>query len=318
MHAAALRAVTQLDVADHLVDGPRDATELAKLTGTHAPFLRRLLRFTATRGIFHEDEDGRFHQTQYSDVLRADARKTIRAAVLGMTAHFVWLPSGGDLTEAVRTGEPAFERRFGQPFFTYLIEHPDDGALFNEGIANLTAGEYDLITASYDFPHDGVVVDVGGGRGALLLAVLRTHPDLRGVLLDHEMVLADHVLGQLNADDRWTAVAGDFFEAVPPGDLYLVKNVLHDWSDDQCVRILENCRLAMRPDGTIIVIDAVVPSGNAPHYGKLQDMFMMLSLTGQERTRPEFENLLARAGLRITRVVPTGSPYSLIEAAPAD
>ncbi len=313
MYSAALRAATLLGVAEHLVDGPRDAAELAELTGAHGPSLRRLLRLLATRAIFREDGDGRFHLTPYADVLRADAPKTMKAAVLGMTADFAWLPCG-DLVEAIRHGEPAFVRHFGRPFFDYLVEHQDKGALFNEGMANLTAGEYDHVTASYEFPDSGVMVDVGGGRGVLLLAALRARPGLRGVLLDHETVLAGHVLGQLGADERWELVVGDFFESVPAGDLYTLKNVLHDWSDEQCVRILENCRRAMNPGGRVLTIDPVLPPGNEPHYGKLQDMFMLSLPGGQERTRPEFEHLFEQTGLRITRVIPTAGPFSLIEA----
>lgn len=313
MYAAALRAATLLGVAERLVDGPRDADELAELVGANGPYLRRLLRLLATREIFREDEDGRFHLTPYADVLRADAPRTVRAAVLGMTSDLAWLPSG-ELVEAIRHGAPAFDSHFGRPFFDYLTANPEKGALFNEGMVNLTAGEYGYLTSAYDFPDSGVMVDLGGGHGSLLLAVLRAHPDLRGVLFDREAVLAGHLLGQLGADDRWELVPGDFFESVPAGDFYALKNVLHDWSDEQCVRILANCRRAMNPGGKVVAVDAVLPPGNEPHLGKVQDVFMMLLLTGQERTGAEFTRLFEQAGLRVTRVVPTGGSYSVIEA----
>jgi SAM-dependent methyltransferase len=316
LYAAALRAVALLDVADHLVDGPRAAEELAALTGAHGPFLRRLLRYLATRAVFREDEHGRFHLTPAADVLRAGSPRSVRMGVLTATAEPWWL-AAGDLVEAVRHGEPAFDRRYGQPFFDHLAANPDMRRQFAEGMAELSAGHVELVTAAYDFPTSGVVVDVGGGVGGLLLAVLRARPGLRGVLLDHRDVVAATVLGQLGEPDRWEAVAGDFFDSVPAGDLYLVKNVLHDWSDDRCVRILSNCRRAMRPDGRLLVVDAVIPPGNEPHFGKALDMVMMLLLTGQERTRQEFEALFSRSGFRLTRVLPTGGALTVLEAGPA-
>jgi SAM-dependent methyltransferase len=313
MYAAALRAAALLSVADQLADGPRDAAELAEITGADAGFLRRLLRYLATRQIFREDEEGRFHLTPCADVLRADSPTSIRTGVLAVTSDLYWLPSG-HLVDAIRSGRPGFDRHFGRPFFDYLAENPSLGAMFAEGMAQFSVGDDEYVTANHAFPDTGVVVDVGGGLGGLLLAVLRGNPGLSGVLLDHEKVVAATVLDQLAAPDRWAAVAGDFFESVPAGDVYLLRHVLHDWTDDQCVRILSNCRRAMRPGGTVLAIDAVISPGNEPHIGKQLDMFMLLFLTGQERTRPEFETLFGRAGLRVTRVIPTDGPFAVIEA----
>lgn len=316
LYPAALRAAVQLDIADHLVDGPRTPDELAQLTGAHGPFLRRVLRFLATRGTFREDEEGRFHLTPYADVLRADAPRSARAGVLVATAEPWWL-SARDLAEAVRHGTPAFDRRYGKPFFEYLTENPGLGATFNAGMASFSAGHTEIIAATYDFPATGLVVDVGGGIGVLLLAVLRARPGLRGVLVDREEVIAANVLGQLDAPDRFELTPGDFFESVPAADFYLIKNVLHDWNDDQCVRILTNCRQSLKPGGKLLVVDAVIPPGNDPHFGKDLDMIMLLLLPGQERTLPEFERIFERAGLRITQVIPTPTALSMIEAEPA-
>lgn len=313
MYPAALRAAALLDVAAHLADGPKDAEQLAELTGTHAPFLYRVLRLLTTREIFREDGDRRFHLTPYADVLRADAPNTVRTPVLAMTSALCWQPSG-DLVEALRHGEPAFERRFGRSFFDHLREDPEEARTFNEAMVDITTSELEHLAAAYEFPSSGVVVDVGGGHGGLLLGLLRDHPDLRGVLFDVEPVLAGHLLGQLDADDRWETVAGSFFESVPAGDFHVLKNVLHDWSDEECVRILENVRRAMKPGGRLAVVDAVLPPSNEPHVGKLQDIFMMLMYSGQERTRAEFEGLLSRAGFRVCGVVPTGGTCSVIEA----
>ena len=315
LYPAALRAAVLLEVAEHLADGPRDVAELAELTAASGPHLWRLLRFLASHGTFREDEDGRFHLTPQADLLRADAPRSMRAGVLLVTQD-AWWQSAADLTEAVRRGEPAFDRLFGQPVFAYLAEHPERGALFDAGMAAYSAGDTGYIVDGYDFPNDGVMVDVGGGRGGLLLAALRARPGLRGILLDQEKVLAGNVLADLGADDRWETVAGDVFESVPAGDLYAVKNVLHDWNDDQCVRILENCRRAMNPGARLLAVDTVIPPGNDPHFGKALDMLMMLLLPGQGRTQPEFERLFERAGFRITQVIPTPGTLSMIEAEP--
>ncbi|QFU91070.1 methyltransferase [Amycolatopsis sp. YIM 10] len=316
LYPAALRAAALLELAEQLADGPRDVAELAELTGTSGPYLRRLLRFLASHGTFREDESGRFHLTPQADLLRADAPRSLRAGVLLVTEDG-WWQSAADLTEAIRRGEPAFDRRFGKPVFVHLAEHPELGALFDAGMAAYSAGDIGYIVDGYDFPDSGVVVDVGGGRGGLLLAALRARPGLRGILLDQEQVLAGNVLPELGADDRWTPHPGDFFSSVPAGDLYTVKNILHDWSDDQCVRILQNCRRAMNPGGRLLAIDAVIPPGNDPHFGKAVDMLMLLLLPGQERTQPEFERIFDRAGFRITRIIPTPGTVSMIEAVPA-
>jgi hypothetical protein len=316
VYAAALRAVTVLGVAGHLGDGPCTVAELAGLTGSHGQSLRRVLRLLATREIFREDDDGRFHLTPRAEVLRPDVPGTIHPGVLAVTSEVFW-QSIADLADAVRHGEPAFDRRFGLPFFDYLHEHPDVGATFNAGMANFTEGEFDRVVSGYDFPDDGVLVDVGGGFGGLLLAILRARPGLRGVLLDREQVVAGSVLGQLGADDRWETVAGDFFDAVPPGDFYTLKNILHDWTDDQCVRVLTNCRRAMRPGAKLLAVEVVLPSGNEPHFGKVMDVFIMQLLPGQERTSAEFEDIFTRAGFRIIRVIPTSGALSLIEAEPS-
>lgn len=314
LYPAALRAVVLLDVADHLVGGPRTPGELAELTGANAPFLRRVLRFLASRGTFWEDANGRFHLTPHADVLRADAPRSMRAGVLAVTSA-QWWQSAGDLGDALRHGETPFDRRHGRPFFDYLAENPCEGALFHEGMASFAASHVEQIMAAYDFPDEGVVVDVGGGVGGLLLAMLRARPGLRGVLVDHENVVAAHVLGELEPD-RWRLAPGDFFESVPAGDLYTIKSVLNDWTDDQCVQILSNCRRAMNPGATLLAIDTIIPPGNEPHFGKDLDVLLLLLLPGQERTQPEFEKLFAGAGLRISRVLRTPGILTMVEAAP--
>ncbi|MFJ6671529.1 methyltransferase [Actinosynnema sp. NPDC091369] len=312
---AALRAAAALGVADHLTGGPRSVAELAEAVGADPRNLHRTLRLLATREVFVEDEDGRFALTPAAELLRGDVPSSFRSAVLMLTDRTFWLPAG-ELEEAVRTGIPPFERLFGMPFFEHFARDAETAAVFHVGMAAMSDPENPLVARACEFPPDAVVVDLGGGHGGLLLAVLREHPDVRGVLFDQPHVLREHRLGELGADDRWELAPGDFFGDAPPGDVYLVKRILHDWDDEQCVRILRHCRRAVSGRGRVLVVDAVVPPGNDPDPGKVIDILMMGSLTGRERTRAEFAELFSRAGFRLGRVLPTGTRLSVVEGVP--
>ncbi|RKT55787.1 methyltransferase [Saccharothrix australiensis] len=313
---AALRAAAVLGVADHLTGGPRPVAELAEAVGADPLNLYRTLRLLATRGIFTEDDAGRFALTPAAELLRADVASSFRPAVLMLTDRTFWRPAG-ELATTVRTGASAFEELFGMPFFDHFARDADTAAVFHVGMAAMSDPENPLIARACDLPPSPVVVDLGGGHGGLLLAVLRDHPDARGVLFDREHVLAGHRLGELGADHRWDLVAGDFFTEAPPGDVFLIKRILHDWDDEQCARILRHCRRAVSEGGRVLVVDAVVPPGNEPDPGKVIDLLMMSSLTGRERTRAEFEALFAAADLQLTRVIPTGTRLSIVEGVPA-
>ncbi|MFD7664554.1 methyltransferase [Streptomyces sp. NPDC059788] len=315
LHSAALRAVALLDVADHLADGPRTAEELAAATGTDAGHLRRALRILATRGVFREDETGAFHLTPTADPLRSDAPSSMRDAIVMLTDEPFWRPAG-QLADTVRSGHTVFDDLFGAPYFGHLERVPEAGAVFDTGMAGLAESENDPIAAAYDFPASGTVVDVGGGRGGLLRQVLRRNPGLRGVLYDQESVLRHHTLDIPELTGRWQTGSGDFFTAVPPGaDVYLLKRILHDWNDDDCVRILRACRAAMtRPGSRLLAIDAVLPPGNDAHPAKTMDVLMMTSLNGRERDEPAFHHLLAAADLKPSRTLATESTLSIVEA----
>lgn len=317
VHAAALAAIAALGVADHLVDGPRTAAELADATGTHGPFLRRVLRLVATRGVLHEDEDGRFALTSVGYALRSDAVPSVRDAVALLTAAAVWRPPG-ELLTALREGTSPFEGIFGVPFFEHLSRDEGEAAVFHRGMANFSQFAGRLDVQSYDFPASGTVVDVGGGQGVFLLEVLRGHPGLQGVLFDQEYVLSKHRLGELGDEDRWRLVSGDFFTEVPAGgDIYVLKFVIHDWADEDCVKILANCRQAMVPGGRVLVVESIIPEGNEPDVGKTMDVIMMVNSPGRERTQAEFAQLFADANLRLTRVIATPGAPSIIEAVAA-
>ncbi|MEV6976025.1 methyltransferase [Kitasatospora sp. NPDC093806] len=314
---AALRAAADVGVADHLADGPAAPAELAAATGTDARNLYRVLRLLATRGIVAEDEQGRFTLTRAGQALRDDVPHSARTAIQMLTDRTMWRPAG-ELTHCLTEGTTAFEELFGMPFFDHFAKDARTAAVFHRGMAAMSDAENAPIAAAYDFPASGTVVDVGGGHGGLLLEVLLRNPGLGGVLYDRAHVLAGNRLAaHPGVADRWTAQEGDFFAAVPAGDVHLLKRITHDWDDDDCVTLLGHCRRALRPGGRILVLDAVVPPGDAPHQSKALDLMMMASLTGRERTESDFAELFARAGLRLSRVVPTPTVLSVVEAVPA-
>lgn len=312
LYPAALRAAAAVGVADHLADRPLGAAELAELTGTEARNLYRVLRLLATRGLFEEDGQGRFRLTAAGDSLRSDAPVSARSAVLMLTDRTMWLPSG-EITRCLEKGSSAFDPIFGMPFFDYFAQDEQTAAVFHAGMASMSDAENGPIADSYVFPETATVVDVGGGYGGFLLAALQARPGLRGVLYDQAHVLAAHRLDTPDLAGRWTLSEGDFFTSVPTGDVYLLKRILHDWDDDQCVDILRNCRQAMAPGGRVLVVDAVIPPGNEPHQGKTLDLLMMASLVGRERTEADFARLFGTAGLRLAQVIPTPTVLSIVE-----
>ncbi|MFE4019262.1 methyltransferase [Streptomyces sp. NPDC059101] len=317
LYSAALRTAALHHLADHLAGGPRTAAELARLTGTEAAFLRRCLRYLASREIFREDGNGAFHLTPAAQFLRAGVPGSLRDAVLMFTDE-IFVRSSSALDHTVRTGTPGFLTVFGAPFFAYLQGDAAARELFDTGMAAFSEPLDDLVAGAYPFPDRGTVVDVGGGRGGLLRRVLLRHPGLSGVLLDQAPTLADHVLGESALAGRWRAEPGDFFASVPDGgDVYVLKHVLHDWDDVAAVRILSACRRGLAPGGTVLVVDSVPAPGNAPHPGKALDVAMMTIVTGKERGPKDLDVLFARAGLRRTRILPTPAFASIVEAVAA-
>lgn len=313
LYSACLRVATRIDVADHLVDGPRSSVELAGLTGVDADHLHRVLRYLATGDVFREDNDGKFHLTPAASRLRADHPASLRSMVLLLTSEMYWLPAGR-LEDTVSNGSTVFNEIFGMPLFDYLAGNPDAAAAFNIGVAEVSTIEQDGIVASYSFPDSGTVIDVGGGPGGLLLTVLKNNPGLNGVLYELESVLQQHLLDDPAIANRWSVESGDFFASVPAGgDIYLLKRVLHDWSDVDSLRILKSVQAAMSEHARLLIIDTVIPPGNDPHPSKISDVLMMITLDGKERTEREFDELLASADLKAVRVIPTPGPVSIIE-----
>lgn len=313
--ARLIYVAAKLKLADLLKDGPRTTAQLATATGVQAPALYRILRTLASVGVFAETKGGRFKLTPLAATLRSDVPGSMRAWAIMANEKYTW-DSWMDLLHGVKTGEIPFVKAHGVHPFEYLEKHPDDLAVFGESMTSLSATENPAIAAAYKFSAIRTLVDVGGGHGSLLAAILKANPKLKGVLFDQPSVIAraqkdQHVTAKGIAE-RCTLESGSFFEAVPAGDAYIMKYILHDWNDEQCVKILTNCRAAMNEKGRVLVVDNVIPAGNDPSWGKLVDI-QMLIIGGRERTKKEFAAIFAKAGLKLTRVLATKCPLSIVE-----
>ncbi|QDY75172.1 methyltransferase [Streptomyces qinzhouensis] len=317
LYSAALNSAARFGIADHLVIGPRTAGELAEATGAHAPHLYRLLRFLATKGVFREDETGRFHLTPLAQPLRTDAVGSLRDNIMVYSEAPFWEPAGR-LHEAVRTGTTAFENQYGTPFYDYVATDREFGTAFNSSMAAASQALSNDIAEAFDFSRAKSVVDVGGGRGGLVRSVLLRNPHMTGTLFDLENVVAGHVLDTPDLAGRWRAESGDFFASVPAGaDVYFLKHILASWPDGQCVSILRTCRDAMPAHGRLLVVNPMIPVGNEPHFGKTVDMLMMTVLNGRNRTRAEYEELLTEAGFEVVQFLEPSPHASVVEAAVA-
>ena len=310
--AQAIHVASKLRIPDLLASGPKTIAELASKCGAHPPTLERLLRALASLEMFAPTPDGRFRNTPLTEVLRTDHPQSRRDGALFLPAPFLWRPLG-ELYESVRTGEPTFPVIFGQRFFEYLADHPEDASLFNSVMTQGIAAP--AVLAAYDFSRFERLVDVGGGQGALLRDILAATPSLQGVLFDLPQVVAgasEVLKGDLGA--RSQIVGGNFFDSVPGGaDAYLLKGVLHDWPDDDAVSILRNTRAAIRPDGTLLLIENIVDSAERP--AGLMDL-LMLVVGGRERSEADFRSLLDCTRFSLTRIISTEASW-LIECHPA-
>jgi hypothetical protein len=315
----AISVFARLGIADTLATGARDAEEIAEAVGAHGPALYRLLRALGDVGVIAELENRRFALTPLGEMLRSDIPGSLRAmmTLVGLPLHRdPWT----DLYETIQTGESAFDRVHGTKHFDYLAEHPEDAVVSEAAMTSLSTTLTVSILQAYDFTHFGTVVDVGGGRGNLLAAILAANPHLQGVLFDKSTVVvgAEEVISSAQVADRCKVVSGDFFDSVPEGgDAYLLSNIIHNWDDDHAVQILDRCRAAMANTGCVLLAELVLPEGAAPSMAKLADLGMLIMTSGgRERTEAEHRTLCDRARLRLTRIVPSTGPFSLIEAVP--
>jgi hypothetical protein len=312
-----LHVAATLGLADHLAKGPKSAAELAGPTQTHARSLHRLMRALANVGVFAEDGQGRFSLTPLGEALKTGAPGAARSAILTLASS--WISQAYDhLLYSVRTGKPGFDQAMGMPVFDWLAKNPEAASLFSETMVGFHGEEPAAVAAAYDFSGLSTIVDVGGATGNLISAVLGRNPAARGILFDLPHVVRDAapLLQSRGVAGRVTIEAGSFFERVPSGgDAYLLSHVIHDWSEEQCLTILGHCRKAMKPGSRLLIVEMVLPPGNAPHPGKMLDIMMLVGPGGQERTETEYGELLAKAGFRLKRVVPTPSAVSVVEAA---
>ena len=312
----AIFVAAKLGVADLLAGGPRNSAELASETGTHESSLYRLLRTLAAAEVLAEPAPRLFALTPLGTRLRRDGEQSVHGYVVGFGEEFCWRP-WGNLLQSVQTGGNAFERTFGMPAFDYFAEHADAGAVFDEAMASRSGLIAPALAAGYDFSGIRLIVDVGGGRGAVVAAILSAYPDLGGVLVDlpHALEGAAAVLEAAGVSARCEAVSGSFFEPLPRGgDAYLLSRVVHDWDDDNAVAVLSRCREAIEPDGRVLLVERVIGSHRElPLSAFLGDLHMLVMFGGRERTADEFGALLAAAGFELTQVTPFLPPYAVIE-----
>lgn len=325
MASRVIHIAAELGIADLLADGTKTAEVLAERTGTHAPSLHRLLRALASLALLEEVEPSQFALTALGDQLRTGAPDSLRNFALMFGGERSWR-SWGDLLHSVRTGESATQHLYGMGSFEYLAAHPQQAAIFNEAMAEVTRQVADALVAAYDFSPFRVIVDVGGGNGTLIAAILVAAPNLRGIVFDLPTGNAEAArkLEVAGVADRCEVLAGDFFRSVPNGaDGYILKSVIHDWDDEQSIAILKNCRNAISSNGKLLLVERVMPTrmegSRSNQRMAMLDTHMLVMPGGRERTETEYRTLFAEARFKLTRVLrlPEAVGVSLIEALPA-
>ena len=316
--SSALYVAAKLELADHLAAGPQSIAELARRTGANEDALYRVLRALASVGVFEELADRRFANTLTSQTLQRNAQGSVYNMALWMPDPF-HLRVYADTLYSVMTGHPAADKTVGMPVFEYFRQNRDLSEIFNNAMTTFSAFVIPAAIQAYDFSGIRLLVDVAGGHGQVLTSILQKHPSMRGILLDLDHVIAGAIprIREMGLADRVETRVGDFFQAVPEGgDAYIMKHIIHDWDDARAVTILRNIKNAMAPEGRVVLLESVLLPRNQPDFGKLIDIEMLLMPGGRERTEEEFRALFDRAGFTPTRIVPTESPLSVIEARP--
>jgi len=310
----AVYVAAKLGLADLVKDSPRSADELAAATKTHAPSLYRLLRALASVGVFAEDAQHRFGLTPMAECLRSDLPGSQRGlAVMNGEEHY---RAYGELLYSVQTGKTGFEHLYGMGVFDYLTQHPEQARTFDEAMVGVHGRETAAMVEAFDLTGVKVLADVGGGNGSLLTAVLQRYPNMQGILFDLPGVIerAKKNIEAAGLVKRCQCVAGNFFESVARGaDAYLMRHIIHDWDDERSTVILKNIHAVLPANGRVLVVENVIEPGNAPAFGKLLDLTMLVLPGGKERTAEEYRTLYAAAGFKLTRIVPTKADVSVIE-----
>jgi hypothetical protein len=307
--AAAITAAVSLGLLEGLAAGPLSSAELATAAGTDPDATHRLLRALSTLGILEASDDS-FALTEFGRPLLAGSPGSLAPQAKIQADAAVWA-AWGNLAHTVRTGETSFKALHGTDLWTHRSRHPDHSHDFDDLMTSLSSLVVDGVAGSYDFSPRSHVVDVGGGQGSLVTAVLRRNPHLTGGVFDQAHVVPPAPEG---LEGRWTSTAGSFFDEVPAADCYLLKWILHDWSDDECVQILSRCRESLADGGVVLVVELALGRPGYERQTAFMDLNMMVGLGGRERTETEYAALFDTAGLRLTRTLETGTPYSLFEA----
>jgi SAM-dependent methyltransferase len=307
-----IHVAAELGIADMLADGPKSIEALATESQSHAPTLYRILRALAAVDIFSETDDGCFELTPMAECLRTGVMRSI-----ALMFHSDWHDRAWDnLLYGVKTGKPSFDKAHGKPAFEWFESHPQAAQIYNEANALKAMNSHRAIVDVYDFSNIKILTDVGGGYGNLMAEILTAYPTLRGVVAELPTVVqaAGDRIQARGLDKRCDVVECDFFKAIPSGsDAYLMSNILHDWDDNQCLKILKNCRRAMKPGSKLLIVETIIPEGNAFSIGKLLDLEVFVMGAGRERTRIEYERLVEACGFELTRIFPTQEGISLIE-----
>ncbi len=313
----AIYVAAKLGIADVLKDSPKSASEIALATGTDQNAVYRLMRALCAAGVFRMAETDMFAITEFGISLQTNVSGSLCAMIitLGEIHYAAW----AHLLESVKTGTAGFPLAFGAEMFDYLGQDVEAGRNFNRAMSDYSALSSCAVLLSYDFSATRSLVDVGGGYGRLLTSILRMYPSMQGTLFDMPPVIAA-AREKLDSDpcrERCTLVAGSFLDFLPPGaDTYLMSSVIHDWDDERAIMILKNCRRSMRRNSRIVVLEFVVPTGEQSSFSKVLDLNMLVMNGGCERTAKEFRALFVAAGLKMTRIIPTLSPLSVLEAVP--
>lgn len=312
----AVYVAAELGIADRLRDGPRASGEIARECGTDDDATYRLMRGLANVGVLEEREGRIFALTPVGEFLRADVPGSLRGYARFVGYGPTWTAWGAAL-HSVRTGEPAVDHIYGENLFDWYAKHLDESAIFDDAMTSLSMLESDAVATAFDFSGISTLADVGGGRGYLLATILRANPALRGILFDlpHVVSGAPPLLRKHGVEARVRVAGGSFLETAPDGaDAVIMKHILHDWNDDDSIRILQNCHRVLPKGGRVLVVEAVVSPPGQPGFAKLLDLEMLvLTPRGRERTEREFADLFRRGGFRLTRVVATPSPVAVVE-----
>jgi hypothetical protein len=311
----AIYVAAKLGLADLMKDGPKSCDDLADAVRADASSLRRLLRALSSVGVFAETDDGQFHLTPVAELLKSDAPYSMRAFATMISEDWHW-PVWGKLLYSVRTGKSAFDHVHGVGPYEYFPHNPGAARLFDEAMTGFSAPAVKPILFAYDFSKYKKVIDVAGGNGNLIIPLLKINSETSAILFDlpHVIERTKGRIAEEGLTERCELVVGDLFQAVPEGgDLYIMKHIMHGFGDKDALSILRNCRRAMSGDARLLIIEMVISPSNNPSFGKLLDLEMLL-IGGAERTEAEYRTLLAEAGFKMTRVIPTGSAVSIVES----